>query len=77
MSLAAEPAREPSGGQPALKVLKDAGLWPSGLSVPADISPEPHRRRSSADRLDTYWNRALANYGEAVEERTIAPHSQE
>jgi DNA-binding transcriptional ArsR family regulator len=67
--LAAElPVSRPAGSQ-ALKVLKDAGL----VSERAAGTRRIYRLEAAAvaalrDQLDTYWSRALAAYGEVVEQ---------
>ncbi|MGH9278331.1 MAG: ArsR/SmtB family transcription factor [Acidimicrobiales bacterium] len=69
--LAAElPVSRPAVSQ-ALKVLKEAGL----VSERAAGTRRIYRLNPTAvaalrDQLDTYWNRALASYGEAVEQST-------
>ena len=67
--LAAElPVSRPAVSQ-ALKVLKDAGL----VSERAVGTKRIYRLNPAAvaalrDQLDTFWSRALANYGEVVED---------
>jgi DNA-binding transcriptional ArsR family regulator len=67
--LAAElPVSRPAVSQ-ALKVLKDAGL----VSERAAGTRRIYRLEAAAvaelrDQLDTYWSRALAAYGEVVEQ---------
>ena len=66
--LAAElPISRPAVSQ-ALKVLKDAGL----VSERAEGTRRIYRLNPTAvaalrDQLDTFWSRALANYGDVVE----------
>lgn len=66
--LAAElPVSRPAVSQ-ALKVLKDAGL----VSERAEGTRRIYRLNPTAvaalrDQLDTFWSRALANYGDVVE----------
>jgi DNA-binding transcriptional ArsR family regulator len=66
--LAAElPISRPAVSQ-ALKVLKDAGL----VSERAEGTRRIYRLNPAAvaalrDQLDTFWSRALANYGDVVE----------
>jgi DNA-binding transcriptional ArsR family regulator len=60
------PVSRPAVSQ-ALKVLKDAGL----VSERAEGTRRIYRLNPTAvaalrDQLDTYWNRALAGYGEIV-----------
>ena len=62
------PVSRPAVSQ-ALKVLKDAGLVterPAGTRRIYRL--EPAAVAALRDQLDTYWNRALASYGEVVEE---------
>lgn len=64
------PVSRPAVSQ-ALKVLKDAGL----VSERAVGTRRIYRLNPTAvaalrDQLDTFWNRALANYGEVVEGST-------
>ena len=76
--LAAElPVSRPAVSQ-ALKVLKDAGL----VTERAVGTRRIYRLNRTAvaalrDQLDTFWNRALASYGEAVEQPHTEHHSQE
>lgn len=76
--LAAElPVSRPAVSQ-ALKVLKDAGLVAErAVGTRRIYRLNPIAVAALRDQLDTFWNRALANYGEAVEQRSITPHSQE
>lgn len=58
------PVSRPAVSQ-ALKVLKDAGLvteQPAGTRRIYRL--DPVAVAALRDQLDTYWNRALANYGE-------------
>jgi DNA-binding transcriptional ArsR family regulator len=64
------PVSRPAVSQ-ALKVLKDAGL----VSERADGTRRIYRLNPAAvaalrDQLDAYWSRALANYGEIMEDET-------
>jgi hypothetical protein len=59
-------------------VLKDAGLVAErAVGTRRIYRLNPIAVAALRDQLDTFWNRALANYGEAVEQRNITPHSQE
>jgi DNA-binding transcriptional ArsR family regulator len=61
------PVSRPAVSQ-ALKVLKDAGLVTERAAGTRRIYRlDPTAVAALRDQLDTYWNRALANYGEAVE----------
>jgi DNA-binding transcriptional ArsR family regulator len=67
---AALPVSRPAVSQ-ALKVLKDAGL----VSERAEGTRRIYRLNPTAvaalrDQLDTYWSRALAAYGDIVEEES-------
>ena len=62
------PVSRPAVSQ-ALKVLKDAGLVterPAGTRRIYRL--DPTAVAALRDQLDTYWNRALANYGELFPE---------
>ena len=64
------PVSRPAVSQ-ALKVLKDAGL----VSERAAGTRRIYRLNPTAvaalrDQLDTFWSRALANYGDVVERST-------
>ena len=64
------PVSRPAVSQ-ALKVLKEAGL----VSERAAGTRRIYRLNPTAvaalrDQLDTYWNRALASYGDVVERST-------
>jgi DNA-binding transcriptional ArsR family regulator len=62
----------------ALKVLKDAGLVTERAAGTRRIYRlNPTAVAALRDQLDTFWNRALANYGEAVEQPHTEQHSQE
>lgn len=76
--LAAElPVSRPAVSQ-ALKVLKDAGLVTERAAGTRRIYRlNPTAVAALRDQLDTFWNRALANYGEAVEQPRAEQHSQE
>jgi DNA-binding transcriptional ArsR family regulator len=66
--LAAElPVSRPAVSQ-ALKVLKDAGLVSERASGTRRIYRlNPTAVAALRDQLDTFWNRALTNYADAVE----------
>ena len=66
--LAAElPVSRPAVSQ-HLKVLKDAGLVTERAAGTRRIYRlDPTAVAALRDQLDTFWNRALANYGDAVE----------
>src|SRR4051812_49016125 len=66
--LAAElPVSRPAVSQ-ALKVLKDAGLVTERASGTRRIYRlNPTAVAALRDQLDTFWNRALASYGEVVD----------
>src|SRR3954463_4021977 len=62
------PVSRPAVSQ-ALKVLKDAGLVTERPVGPRRIYRlDPTAVAALRDQLDTYWNRALASYGETVRE---------
>jgi DNA-binding transcriptional ArsR family regulator len=67
--LAAElPVSRPAVSQ-ALKVLKDAGLVSERASGTRRIYRlNPAAVAALRDQLDTFWNRALAAYGDVVEQ---------
>jgi DNA-binding transcriptional ArsR family regulator len=69
--LAAElPVSRPAVSQ-ALKVLKDAGLVTERAAGTRRIYRlDPTAVAALRDQLDTYWNRALANYGDVIEQPT-------
>lgn len=74
---AALPVSRPAVSQ-ALKVLKDAGLVTERAAGTRRIYRlNPTAVAALRDQLDTFWNRALANYGEAVEQPRAEQHSQE
>ena len=67
------PVSRPAVSQ-ALKILKDAGLVterPAGTRRIYRL--DPTAVAALRDQLDTYWNRALASYGEVVHDRTAEP----
>ena len=66
--LAAElPVSRPAVSQ-ALKILKDAGLVSERASGTRRIYRlNPTAVAALRDQLDTFWNRALTNYADAVE----------
>ena len=76
--LAAElPVSRPAVSQ-ALKVLKEAGL----VSERADGTRRFYRLNPTAvaalrDQLDTFWNRALAAYGDVAEQAEVAEQPEE
>lgn len=64
------PVSRPAVSQ-ALKVLKDAGL----VRERAEGTRRIYRLNPTAvaalrDQLDTYWSRALASYGDVIDEET-------
>ena len=62
------PVSRPAVSQ-ALKVLKDAGLVTERpVGTRRIYRLDPVAVAALRDQLDTYWNKALANYGETVEE---------
>jgi DNA-binding transcriptional ArsR family regulator len=62
------PVSRPAVSQ-ALKVLKDAGLVTERAAGTRRIYRlNPAAVAALRDQLDAFWNRALANYGEAVEQ---------
>ena len=64
------PISRPAVSQ-ALKVLKDAGLVTERAAGTRRIYRlEPTAVAALRDQLDTFWNRALANYGDIVERST-------
>ncbi len=67
--LAAElPVSRPAVSQ-ALKVLKDAGLVDErALGTRRIYRLNPTAVAALRDQLDTYWTRALANYGDVAEQ---------
>ena len=67
--LAAElPVSRPAVSQ-ALKILKDAGLVSErAVGTRRIYRLNPVAVAALRDQLDTYWSRALFNYGEVVEE---------
>ena len=69
--LAAElPVSRPAVSQ-ALKILKDAGLVSERQAGTRRIYRlNPTAVAALRDQLDTFWNRALASYGEVVERST-------
>jgi DNA-binding transcriptional ArsR family regulator len=71
------PVSRPAVSQ-ALKVLKDAGLVTERAAGTRRIYRlNPTAVAALRDQLDTFWNRALANYGEAVEQPQTEQHSEE
>ena len=76
--LAAElPVSRPAVSQ-ALKVLKDAGLVTERAAGTRRIYRlNPTAVAALRDQLDTFWNRALANYGEVVEQPRTGQHPEE
>ena len=70
------PISRPAVSQ-ALKVLKDAGL----VSERPEGTRRIYRLNPSAvaamrDQLDTFWSRALSNYGDAVQDPTVEPDEE-
>ena len=76
--LAAElPVSRPAVSQ-ALKVLKDAGLVTERAAGTRRIYRlNPTAVAALRDQLDAFWNRALAGYGDAVEQTRTDPQSEE
>jgi DNA-binding transcriptional ArsR family regulator len=68
--LAAElPISRPAVSQ-ALKILKDAGLATErAVGTRRIYRLNPAAVAALRDQLDTFWNRALANYADVVEEQ--------
>ena len=65
------PVSRPAVSQ-ALKVLKDAGLVTERAAGTRRIYRlNPAAVAALRDQLDTFWNRALANYGEAVQPQAV------
>lgn len=57
-----------------LKVLKDAGLVSEHAEGTRRIYRlNPEGVAALRDQLDTFWNRALAGYGQAINESTEEP----
>lgn len=70
------PVSRPAVSQ-ALKVLKDAGLVTEQAAGTRRIYRlNPAAVAALRDQLDTFWNRALANYGEVLEKQR-EEHSKE
>lgn len=64
------PISRPAVSQ-ALKVLKDAGLVTERAAGTRRIYRlEPTAVAALRDQLDTFWSRALANYGDLIERST-------
>ncbi|MGH3986824.1 MAG: ArsR/SmtB family transcription factor [Pseudonocardiaceae bacterium] len=64
------PVSRPAVSQ-ALKVLKDAGLVAERAAGTRRIYRlNPTAVAALRDQLDTYWNRALTNYGELIDRST-------
>ncbi len=64
------PISRPAVSQ-ALKVLKEAGLVTERAAGTRRIYRlEPTAVAALRDQLDTFWSRALANYGDVVERST-------
>jgi DNA-binding transcriptional ArsR family regulator len=71
------PVSRPAVSQ-ALKVLKDAGLVTERAAGTRRIYRlNPAAVAALRDQLDTFWNRALANYGEVLEQHRDGDHSKE
>jgi DNA-binding transcriptional ArsR family regulator len=67
------PVSRPAVSQ-ALKVLKDAGLVTERpVGTRRIYRLDPTAVAALRDQLDTYWNRALTNYGAVVEEPADQP----
>jgi len=67
------PVSRPAVSQ-ALKVLKDAGLVTERpVGTRRIYRLDPMAVAALRDQLDTYWNRALASYGEVIHDRTAEP----
>ena len=67
------PVSRPAVSQ-ALKVLKDAGLVTErAVGTRRIYRLDPTAVAALRDQLDTFWSRALAGYGEAVEHHAPAP----
>ena len=64
------PVSRPAVSQ-ALKVLKDAGLVAErAVGTRRIYRLNPTAVAALRDQLDTYWNRALTNYGELIDRST-------
>lgn len=76
--LAAElPVSRPAVSQ-ALRVLKDAGLVTEQTAGTRRIYRlNPAAVAALRDQLDTFWNRALANYGDVAQQTQVEPESEE
>ncbi|HEU4946516.1 MAG TPA: metalloregulator ArsR/SmtB family transcription factor [Kribbella sp.] len=76
--LAAElPVSRPAVSQ-ALKVLKDAGLVTERAAGTRRIYRlNPTAVAALRDQLDAFWSRALASYGDAVEQPRVEQQSEE
>ncbi len=62
----------------ALRVLKDAGLVTERAAGTRRIYRlEPTAVAALRDQLDTFWTRALTNYGDLVERPTVEGSAQE
>jgi DNA-binding transcriptional ArsR family regulator len=71
------PVSRPAVSQ-ALKVLKEAGLVTERAAGTRRIYRlNPAAVAALRDQLDTFWNRALASYGEAVQQATVERQSEE
>jgi len=71
------PVSRPAVSQ-ALKVLKDAGLVTEQAAGTRRIYRlNPTAVAALRDQLDTFWNRALANYGEALARPRADQHPEE
>jgi DNA-binding transcriptional ArsR family regulator len=76
--LAAElPISRPAVSQ-ALKVLKDAGLVTERAAGTRRIYRlNPTAVAALRDQLDTFWSRALANYGDVLEQDVLEQDEEE
>lgn len=71
------PVSRPAVSQ-ALKVLKDAGLVTERAAGTRRIYRlNPNAVAALRDQLDAFWNRALASYGDAVEQPRVEQQSEE
>ncbi|TQN37604.1 MarR family protein [Blastococcus colisei] len=62
----------------ALRVLKDAGLVTERAAGTRRIYRlDPTAVAALRDQLDTFWTRALTNYGDLVEQPTVEEPAQE
>jgi DNA-binding transcriptional ArsR family regulator len=74
---AALPVSRPAVSQ-HLRVLKDAGLVTErAVGTRRIYRLNPSAVAALRDQLDTFWNRALANYAEAAESSADTPSSEQ